>query len=277
MQNYRLIMRMIDEQGWILRNQVIWYKPNAMPASVKDRFSNTYEPVFMFVKNRKYWFDLDAVRIPYRTNEGRPPGVVRKRLFNYRVQDAEKKAKMCPQFKASQAEIERYKKQNKEYTNLGKNPGDLWTITTQPFSEAHFATFPEKLIEPMIKAGCPQWICKKCGKARVRISKVEYHNQRIGESEKYNPKNKKLGTNVTYGRGNIERQTIGWTDCGCNVGWRPGIVLDPFAGSGTTLVVARKLGRYFIGIELNPTFVEMAHHRLSAFPCRLEKFNFWLR
>ena len=66
-QNYRLLFRMIDEQNWIWRNQIVWAKPNAMPSSVKDRFANKFEPVFMLVKNKKYWFDLDAVRIPHQS------------------------------------------------------------------------------------------------------------------------------------------------------------------------------------------------------------------
>ena len=66
LQNYRLILKMIDNQGWILRNTIIWHKPNHMPSSVKDRFANSYEPIFMLVKNKKYWFDLDAVRLPHK-------------------------------------------------------------------------------------------------------------------------------------------------------------------------------------------------------------------
>jgi len=66
MQNFRLAMRMVDEQGWILRNIIIWHKPNHMPESVKDRFTKSYEPVFFFVKSKRYWFDLDAVREPHK-------------------------------------------------------------------------------------------------------------------------------------------------------------------------------------------------------------------
>ena len=78
LQNYRLILRMVDSQGWILRNIIQWHKPNSMPSSVKDRFSNTYEPVFMLVKQQKYWFDLDAVRKPHQTSY---------EPFNRRVRD----------------------------------------------------------------------------------------------------------------------------------------------------------------------------------------------
>ena len=312
-QNYRLILRMVDEQNWILRNSICWWKPNAMPSSVKDRFSNSYEPVFMLVKNKKYDFDLDAVRVPHRTNEGRPPGVVRKRIFNYRVRDAEKKAKMCPQFKASKEEIERYKflghqnpnrvgrdykdpekaieakmnwykhprqKTQKEdykvggmknapepgepnaFHSVGKNPGDVWKIPTHPFPEAHFATFPPKLIEPMIKASCPQWVCPKCGKVRVRITEKEYVPHRKAK----NLTSPRENSSYIASQGkvcNAEYQTIGWTDCGCNAGWEAGICLDPFMGSGTTALVARKLARNYLGIELSEDYIKIAEERLK--------------
>jgi site-specific DNA-methyltransferase (cytosine-N4-specific) len=219
LQNWRLILRMIDEQSWILRNVIIWHKPNHMPSSVKDRFTNTYEPVFMLVKRKKYYFNLDAVRVPPKTLENKTLS------FNYRVRDAEKKSKQCPQFKATKEEIERYKEEkpyhpsgdptihgqrrppqpNQEgaFHPLGKNPGDLWSISTQPSPpEArgkHFAIFPEKLVEPMILAGCP----------------------------------------------------------------KDGIVLDPFCGSGTTCVVAKRLGRNYIGIDISKEFCEIAEKRLE--------------
>jgi len=245
LQNWRLILRMIDEQGWLLRNTIVWYKPNAMPSSVKDRFANKYEPVFMLVKNKKYWFDLDAVRIPHNpypnkrgfANETEYRIWIRSQKqydlsgtsptqkwadspkFNYRVRDAEKKSEQCPQFKASKEEIERYKKETGKikggganlnlpyFTNpKGKNPGDVWEISTHPcpkdFRGVHFAMFPEKLIEPMVLAGCP----------------------------------------------------------------KEGIVLDPFMGSGTTSVVAKKLGRKFIGIELNKDYCAIAEARIGAVP-----------
>ncbi len=97
----------MQEHGWILRDDIIWHKPNRIPASVKDRFNNTYEHVFHFVLERRYYFDLDAVKIPGAT--GRP-----------------------------------------------KNPGDVWSINTQPLRGSHTATFPEKLIEPIILCGSPE-------------------------------------------------------------------------------------------------------------------------
>ena len=255
LQNWRLILKMIDEQGWILRNTIIWNKPNAMPSSVKDRFANKYEPVFFLTKSQKYFFDLDAVRIPAKTKES----------FNYRVRDSQKKSEQCPQFKATKEEIERYKKgqtsipqaqaesfgsprarywrkqkfitpeQQKEipyhpsgepstghgmrrppqpnqegaFHLLGKNPGDVWTIATQPcpkeYRGVHFATFPEKLVEPMILAGCP----------------------------------------------------------------KEGIVLDPFCGLGTTCVVAKRLNRNYIGIEISKEYAKLAEKRINNTPTSL--------
>ena len=206
LQNFRLITEMIDEQGWILRNTIIWHKSNPMPSSVKDRLSNTYEPVFVLVKSQKYYFDLDAIRQPM------------------------------------------------------KNPGDVWTLSTQPFKRAHFATFPEKLVKPMIKAGCPQWICKKCGKVRERIIKHPPVEKSIGATsgQYWKVRNFKGDNTVRY-RGEF----IGWTDCNCQVGFEPGIVLDPFSGAGTTCLVAKKLGRNYIGIEKNPDYVKMAQARIK--------------
>jgi len=249
LQNYRALIRMVDEQGWILRNIIIWHKPNHMPSSVKDRFTNTYEPVFMLVKSKKYWFDLDAVRVPHKTENLKD---WENTEFNKRGKGAIVKPNL-----------------------LGKNPGDLWTIPTQPFPEAHFATFPEKLIEPMIKAGCPAEICKKCGKARERITKKEWDNpvkaNRTGLKKDWHKVGASRMNEGEFPTG-VKYYTIGWTDCGCNAGWKPGIVLDPFMGAGTTAVVAKKLGRDYIGIELNPDYVKMAERRIkkvekSLFPC----------
>ena len=255
MQNYRLILKMIDEQGWILRNVIIWHKINHMPSSVTDRFSNAYEPVFMLTKSKKYWFDLDAVRAPHTSNV------------------------KTPKHKYTKGEPPNATYANDvEYNPLGKNPGDVWKIPTQPFPEAHFATFPEKLVEPMIKSGCPQWICKKCRKARERIVKVhrppDYDPSCIADyADKVHPNwHNRPVSKIFQDTLRSKRKTVGWTDCGCNAGWDSGIVLDPFAGSGTTLLVARKLLRDYIGIELNPEYIKIAKKRIYKIPERLDKF-----
>jgi len=250
----------------ILRNSIIWYKPNHMPSSVRDRFASAYEPVFLLTKSRKYWFDLDAVRIPYSEsgkqrrkypvgkfggNPQNPMGKLSKGI------KGGSEATMLPE----------------EPHPLGKNPGDMWAIPTQPFPEAHFAAFPERLIEPMIKAGCPRWICKKCGKARERIIEpTEEYRRKLEEGKGYYENYKKAGKKSNKST-TSEYYTVGWTDCGCNAGWRPGIVLDPFMGSGTVAVVAKRLGRNWIGIELNPEYIEMAYRRLDKTVYQPELFT----
>ncbi len=243
LQNYRLLIQMIDSQGWILRNDIKWVKPNSMPSSVKDRFANGYEPVFMLVKSQKYWFDLDAVRKPYTEPMNRWGG---DNLKANGQSDWDKGTGQAT-----------YRDRNMRPNPAGKNPGDVWTIPTQPFPESHFATFPEKLVETPIKAGCPKEICKKCGKARERITETKY----IKDSNRF--VNKKDSMSCPAGlnqdsSGHNEIKTIGWTDCGCGKGFRHGIVCDIFHGSGTTGKVARKLGRKYIGIDIKKEYMDMS-------------------
>ena len=136
------------EDGWILRNKIVWYKPNGMPSSVRDRFSNKYEFIYLFAKQQKYYFDLDAVREPHQQEWGSRD---RTNMKNRQIVDYGKSALT-----------------NESQNPLGKNPGDVFQIPTQPFPEAHFAVFPEKLCEKPIKAGCPLEVCRKCGKSREK-------------------------------------------------------------------------------------------------------------
>ena len=268
MQNYRLILHMVDEQGWILRNIIIWFKPNHMPSSAKDRFTNSYEPVFMLTKSDKYWFDLDAVRVPFA-----PSTFKRAKAFNNPERRKDDSGLYFSGITASRQD--KWYKELAEGRKLGKNPGDVWSIPTESFPDAHFATFPQRLVEPMIKAACPQWICKKCGKARERIIKLGRITAKGGSNKGKMAQNKERyqGAECKCVR-MIAREhiTVGWTDCGCGAGWDSGIVLDPFAGSGTTCLVAKKLGRHYIGIELNPEYVKMARRRVG-YTQRLDKFG----
>lgn len=126
----------------------------------------------------------------------------------------------------------------------------------------------------MIKAGCPKWICKKCRKARERIIKTDLINIKRYDLNKGKSR-ESVDTNdphyrpAPFARTGIEGQrvhyTVGWTDCGCNAGWNAGVVLDPFAGSGTTMIVAEKLGRNSIGIELNPEYAKLIQKRFEPY------------
>jgi DNA modification methylase len=159
----RVMLAMVDDR-WILRNKIVWWKPNHMPSSVEDRYTNAHETIYFFSKAQRYWFDLDAVREPSLTRENRPPGIVRTREWGYDTKLAEHpEAYLIEKPKDRRWEgLELYGR-NDGYTPppvgagnpLGKNPGDVWEINTQPFPEAHFATFPEALVERPIKASCP--------------------------------------------------------------------------------------------------------------------------
>ncbi len=122
----------LQDDGWILRNDIIWAKPNAMPESVTDRLSNRHEHVFMFSKSRRYWFDLDPIREPHTSTPDRAGAAA------LRGQKATRPA--GPNSGA--------------YSTGGRNPGDVWEIATRPFSEAHFATMPPALAERCVQAGC---------------------------------------------------------------------------------------------------------------------------
>lgn len=128
----------LQDDGWILRKDIIWAKPNAMPESVTDRPSSCKEYLFLFSKRPAYWFDLDPIR-----EEHAPAGLAR-RKYAFNVSDAQR-AGSNPVLNGAG---------KRPANELGKNPGDVWTIPTQPFPGAHFATMPSALAERCILAGC---------------------------------------------------------------------------------------------------------------------------
>jgi DNA modification methylase len=172
----------LQADGWWLRSDIIWAKPNPMPESVTDRPTKAHEYVFLLAKSARYFYDADAVR-EAAINEGR--------VVRYDGSQKNCQAAQDPKMRTRTAG---------DHVVSGRNLRDVWSIATEPYPEAHFATFPTKLVEPCVMAGSP-----------------------VG-----------------------------------------GLVLDPFAGSGTTGVVSMKLGRDFIGIELNPQYAELARRRIGG-------------
>jgi DNA modification methylase len=194
--------------GWYLRSDIIWHKPNPMPESVQDRPTKAHEYLFLLSKSRKYYYDADAIAEPCTNGEYfhggyDKPGVIRRTAHrNGRASGNKRKSwgtNETSERKNGAGVIEIMRGIPWEGRPT-RNRRTVWTITPQPYKGAHFATFPPKLIEPCILAGSPP----------------------------------------------------------------SGTVLDPFAGSGTTLQVARDLGRNAIGIELNPAYVVLAHERLAS-------------
>ena len=129
----------MSDRGWILRNTLIWHKPNCMPSSVRDRFTVDFEYVFFFVKDKKYWFETQYEK--YAEPLDRWGGNMVK--GDYKT-------------KTNQYAMEERPGRNVRPNDLGRNKRCVWTIPTQPYSEAHFAVYPEKLIKPMILSGCPE-------------------------------------------------------------------------------------------------------------------------
>lgn len=181
----------LQEDGWFLRQDIIWHKPNPMPESVTDRCTKAHEYIFLLTKNSKYYFDNNSIKEKSVTTVNRktPP-------------TEEYKGGKTPSEVTGKMTNRGGKSLAYAYPNgiPFRNKRSVWTVTTKPFKGAHFAVMPQDLVEPCIKAGCP-----------------------IG-----------------------------------------GVVLDPFAGSGTTLLVASKLGRDAVGIELNSEYVSIIKERLGV-------------
>jgi len=144
-------------RGWILRNEIIWHKPNCMPSSAKDRFTVDFEKIFFFTKSKKYWFETQYEK--HLTQESRPDGIVREREYGYdtkypEIRQKRKIDKTAKFFidKGSGGNINLPQPASKQ----GRNKRCVWEIPTKPYSEAHFATYPPALIETPIKAGCPK-------------------------------------------------------------------------------------------------------------------------
>ena len=138
----------LQDDGWILRNDIIWAKPNAMPESVTDRLSTKHEHLFLFSKSRRYWFDLDPIREVVVTERHEALAWGR---------DEQGVPGQKPQHRpgrASGTNLQVTGRRHRAQDASGRNPGDVWIIPTQPFGEAHFAVFPLEIPRRAIAAGC---------------------------------------------------------------------------------------------------------------------------
>lgn len=240
-----LVAFALRADGWWLRQDIIWKKENPVPESVVDRCTKAHEYIFLLAKSPHYYFDAEAIKEP-NANPNRTNYQSGSRIFG------ENKSRNDNDFS----------ERTKDKIFDGRNKRSVWTVNTKPFKDAHFATFPEDLCVPMVKAGCPEFICSKCGKARERILEKGEFIQTGGSRKK----DTTLSDEQKKGAGYHSKIDIGYTDCGCNAGFSGGIVLDPFIGSGTTAVVAQKLNRNYIGIDLNPDYLKIAEKRLLQEP-----------
>lgn len=249
----------LQADGWYLRSDIVWHKPNPMPESVLDRPTKSHEYLFLLSKSERYFYDPDAIREPY-------------------LEDTHKRAaygwsSTGSRIQGHQPGVD--KREDPDYDKLnviGRNKRTVWTVPTAPFPEAHFATFPEKLIEPCILAGTSErGVCAKCGAPWTRVvdrSSVNRSNAAAAGTVivgKGHPTNQvREGHDVRNGPTSISR-TLCWNpSCKCGTErTEPAIVLDPFMGAGTTALVALKAGRHFVGVELNPEYADLARRRIE--------------
>lgn len=244
----------LQADGWWLRSDIIWSKPNPMPESVTDRPTRSHEYVFLLTKSARYFYDQDAIREKSFTKPHSPGWI------------------NSPETPSGPMGIRSIERKDAIFAQNGyRNRRSVWTIATQPFPEAHFATFPPGLVRPMILAGTSEYgCCSECGAPWERVSEkktmiINRSSRRgaMGEFGRIQPS----GTMVSP----AESKTIGWQPtCKCNAEVNPCIVLDPFGGSGTVAEVAVRNARNFISIDLNPEYCEMAEKRLKPFRNQLK-------
>ena len=244
----------LQADGWYLRSDIIWAKPNPMPESVTDRPTKAHEYVFLLTKQGRYYYDADAVRERHATadqgREGRssPPNKGNLDGFNERA-----------------ATFTRYGWiPNSGYHPSGRNARSVWNIPAQKYPDAHFATYPEALVRPCILAGCPLEVCAECGAPWVR--EVETPSYGDWNDRKAAGEALTKGQTKPSGAPDDYERKVGdpHPSCDCGAGTSAGVVLDPFFGSGTTGKVAHDEGREFVGIELNPEYAALAERRIEA-------------
>jgi DNA modification methylase len=254
----------LQADGWYLRSDIIWSKPNPMPESVTDRPTKAHEYVFLLTKSARYFYDAEAVREP-AINAGRVVS------YDGTQKNTDHENPRYPGAKPRDITVA-----------AGRNLRSVWQIATEPYPGAHFATFPQKLVEPCIKAGTSErGVCPECGAPWVREVDATYDAQgrttngpRSTERRHESP-----GRDVRLVK---QTSTTGWRPpyralsggCDHTDGFNalqpvPSVVLDPFAGSGTTGLVANRLGRRAILIDLSADYIDQAMLRNAQKPLGL--------
>lgn len=291
----------LQEDGWVVRNDVTWVKPNPMPSSVKDRLNTTTEMLFHLTPNPDYWYDLDAIREPHKS-----ASIHRSRREDNRHEHSARQ---------SVANEETLNPDQFSHPN-GKNPGDVFEIPTLSFPESHFAVYPPALCTKPIKATAPPLVCADCGQPYERETEelrlwerdpetiereqarraVELANEHglteqhfaaaravgIGDSDsgegypydRVDAETAHLAQEVGDALGSYYREfscsgtetaDSEWVSaCDCETEeTKAGIVLDPFVGAGTTLLEAKRLQRRFVGVDLNPAYADLSRVRVG--------------
>jgi DNA modification methylase len=245
----------LRNSGWYLRQDIIWSKKNPMPESVTDRCTKSHEYIFLLSKSSRYYYDHEAIKEDTSTFDN-----------SNRDRDNTKLNNTPGRSKMAGLKTNDYLKRNKR---------SVWDVATAPLKEAHFATFPQKLIIDCIKAGCPEFVCEKCGspyrrdvektlKPTTKAAKTFVIDKRDIDADKQDQGSNRQKDGHKSGHTYSIKDNGVFPSCNCNSNKIEGVVLDPFMGAGTTAVVARKLYRNYIGIEINPEYINIIEKRLNS-------------
>jgi len=250
----RLAWSLISD-GWTLRNKIIWDKPNYMPSSATDRFTNKYEIIYFFTKAKTYFYDMEAVREPYT-----------KPLDRWGGDDLVAKGSSTWSKGTGQP---LYRDRSLRPNPAGKQPTDIWSIPTRACAIAgvHYATFPEQLCMKAIASGCPPEVCTFCGKPRTRIVQKLVDMGKKSKDVRGDVIGVSQTSSLYYKEKQIYINSLGWTSCKCGSygkhGYEGGILLDPFCGIGTACLVAKNMGRRYIGIDIKEEYIEAAQEQMG--------------
>ena len=243
----------LQDAGWYIRSEIIWHKPNPMPESVRDRPTSCHEKIWLITKSKKYYYDADAIREPVAKGT-----ITRLSEKNLKNQKGSNRGNGGMRSNGNMKPVGNMETKNKR---------NVWTVTTKPCKEAHFATFPKDLIEPCIKAGCPEKVCVKCGTPYVRNLKIIFTPERKTRDNMVNviPGRDKPTRMNSKNMESLIKKDLGFKkDCNCKTDeFKSGVVLDPFGGSGTTGIVASLNNRNAILIELNKEYISIANKRIN--------------
>lgn len=262
-------------EPWRIRNLIVWHRPNPPVGALGDKVRPATSYITTACTRTDRWFDLDAERTPYQASTLAVHGSGTKytddgKSSSYGTGNWQKETRLthdgAPLLDAW----------------IDDTGPDVWTIPTQPYNGAHYATFPITLPRRLINLMCPRQVCTVCGEPRRRITQstrlVNGKEVKGGDWSDHGGNGWKQDRDPSNGQ-NTQTivDTLGWTECDCpwtatGPNWRPpghnyrrGIVLDPFCGSGTTLAAASELGRDSIGIDLDPRNLELARERCGMF------------
>ncbi len=236
----------LQADGWYLRQDIIWHKPNPMPESVQDRCTKAHEYIFLLSKSPYYYYDNVAIK--------------------EEAQDWGTRDRTNGKYHNEGTGLNPHTGLEKSYET--KNKRSVWTVNTKPYKDAHFAVFPTDLIEPAILAGSSEKICSGCGKAYRRemvttdVPDRTVRDHMVGVIPKRDKPTRMNSKNML----SLTKEDKGFVkQCDCDTSkTEQDRVLDPFGGSGTTALVADRNNRDATVIELNESYIEIAKNRLEG-------------